>query len=201
MAKLLFFLTTLLFLFSSCSQTQNLIPFNQNSLNLNDLPSSNVNITPYENQLLAMINQIRTKGAKCAPPTAPLHQDIHLQKAAMMHARDLALNNLLQHDGSGTASDFAKKAPGMGSYFVDRIIFFGYPVPPYHLVGENVTKTNFKSKNDTDILAHFKRALKIYVDDPTHCKILMNPRFQDVGIGVYKKDNAYYWVVDFGERL
>ncbi len=149
-------------------------------------------------ELLAMINAIRVSGTYCAPATSPLRLNKYLEQAAISHARDMALNNFLSHIGSGTSSDPARKAPGVGSNFMERIIFFGYPMRAYDLVGENVTLTKTKRQR-LSIKKHFQKALKLYVEDPPHCKILMNPRFRDVGIGVYKKGKKYYWVMDLGE--
>ena len=158
-----------------------------------------VNLSPYKAQFVNEIANIRARGASCGGPVDPLRTNPQLEAAANAHAKDMALNHFVQHDGSGTVTDPARKANGIGSTFIDRIIFFGYPAKTHDLVGETITHTKNSLVRSKDIRKHFKRALQIILNDPPHCKILMNPRFQDVGIGVYKSNDGYYWAIDYGE--
>jgi uncharacterized protein YkwD len=148
---------------------------------------------------LNYINTIRANGTKCSPPAPPLRLNKNLEDAANAHAYDMAMNNFLRHEGSGTQTDPAKPVNKIGSIFYERILFFGYPAKPYDLTGENITYTKITAKNK-DLFKHFKKAVKIFLDDPPHCKIFMNPRFQDIGIGFFKTNKRYYWVLDYGER-
>ena len=145
------------------------------------------------------INEIRTKGSVCAAPTTPLQYNSFLQTAANEHSKDMAMNHKLTHDGSGTESDVARKMPSVGSNFFERILFFGYPAKANDLVGENITHVKFSSIKSQDKMKSFKRAIQIFLADPPHCKILMEPRFRDVGVGYYRTNDGYYWTVDFGE--
>jgi len=160
---------------------------------------ASLNISFNKEEFLKMVNEIRAKGAYCAPAAPPLRLNNYLETAAAAHAKDMALHGFLGHIGSGTQTDPAKKAPGIGSYFMDRILFFGYPAKSYDQVGENATLTKDKQNYKFPLKTHFKKALELYVNDPPHCKILLNPRFKDVGIGVYKSGKKYYWVMDLGE--
>jgi len=189
----------LIFFISSCSNNQPQIK--KNELQKATAPLLSNNALSYEFKLKALnyINQIRAKGTKCSPPAPPLKLNKFLEDAANAHAKDMALNNFLEHTGSGTQTDPAKPTNGIGSIFYERILFFGYPAKPYDLTGENITFTKFKTLRTKNLFKHFKKAVKIFLDDPPHCKIFMNPRFQDVGIGIFKTDKRYYWVLDFGE--
>ncbi len=201
MQKFFLLMAAMLLLISSCATQNHSLSLKKKSNIAYNTTFSNVNLSPYENSFLAKINQIRTKGNRCAPATTPLRKNFYLQKAAMMHAKDMALHNFLSHTGSADVTDIAKKSSGAGSSFIDRIIFFGYQVAPNHLVGENIAKTIIKKGENNTLTQHFQRALEKMLNDPVHCKILMNPRFQEIGIGVYKGNDAYYWVFDFGERI
>jgi len=163
-----------------------------------EIYNTNPNVLFNKAEFLDMINSIRAQGAFCSPPAPPLKLNHYLEQASMEHAKDMALHNFVGHSGSGSETDPAKKAPGIGSNFMDRIIFFGYPVKGYDLVGEVAAITKDK-KRKIPINKHLKKAINLYLKDSAHCKIFMNSRFKDVGIGVYKKGKNYYWVMDFGE--
>ena len=185
---------TLIILVTACSSTDK-TNFKNNSL----IDKKRVNLSPYKAQLINEIANIRTRGASCGGPVDPLSANPKLEAAAKAHAKDMAVNHFLQHDGSGTITDPARKANGIGSNFIKRIIFFGYPAKTHDLVGETIAQTKNSLVGSSDIRKHFKRAIQIILNDPPHCKILMNPRFKDVGIGVYKSKDGYYWVIDYGE--
>ncbi len=197
MRKLLHFTTILsIFTITACSVNQNKI----NTTQHNSQVVSNVNIKPYKSQMLQYVNQLRTGGLKCSPPTLPLSWDTRLENAATAHSRDMAINHILSHSGSGTSYDIAKPMPGASSTFVDRISYFGYPSKPYMLIGENITYVPISKTKTTDIMTNFKYAIKTIIHDKTHCEIFMNPRFKYIGMGMYKSnDNKYYFTMDLAE--
>lgn len=179
-------------LLNSCSQSTP-------SLN-KKIINPQISATQLDYSFIQDLNQLRAKGTACSSPTTPLHFNSYLKKAAMAHAKDMAFNNFLEHDGSGDSLDVAKNKDIRQSSFIERILFFGYEAKPYNLLGEVVTKTKFKKDKKSDTKAHFQRALKAFINDPDHCKVLMNPRFKDVGVGYYKAKDGYYWVIDLGEK-
>jgi len=193
------FYVVLFVLVTACSNTNSTNNIDIATASAASLNSSNVDISSYKASFINQIANIRARGALCGGPVDPLRNNYKLETAAKAHAKDMALNHFVQHDGSGTASDPARKTPGMGSTFIERIIFFGYPAKTYDLVGETITYTKFSLLRTKDIDKHFKRALQIILNDPPHCRILMNPRFKDIGIGVYRTSRGYYWAIDFGE--
>ncbi len=153
-----------------------------------------------DNYYISQINQIRLKGGPCSEnPAPPVRFNKYLKDAASAHAKDMALHKQITHSGSGTTTDIAKRN-GSNSSFIDRILFVGYPATQYDLLGETVAKTKFKElKKKKSKKQHFKLALKKLLKDPYHCKILTNPRFKDVGVGVAKGEDGYYWVINLGE--
>ena len=153
----------------------------------------------YNQQMLSYINTIRIQGTSCAKPTSPLVYNYSLDQAAKAHARDMAVNGFLGHTGSGTSYDLAKTALGKGSTFTDRLAYFGYPQNTNFLVGENVTKVSIKTTKTTDIMPNFKKAMEKIINHKTHCVILMNPRFNDIGIGMVRRGEDYYFVMDLGQ--
>jgi uncharacterized protein YkwD len=186
-------LLTLLLILVACSDTSN-------SMQKKLVADKNeVNLSPYKAGFINEIANIRAKGNSCGAPTDPLRVNLALEKAAKAHAKDMAVNHFVQHDGSGTATDPARKAIGLGSTFIDRIVFFGYPAKTHNLVGETITYTKNNLVKSKDIKNHFKKALQIILNDPPHCKILMNPRFKHVGIGAYRTKDGYYWSIEYGE--
>ncbi len=153
----------------------------------------------YKYQMLAYMNNIRAKGAKCAPPAPPLRWNPKLETAASYHVRDMVKHNFLSHTGSGTSYDPARKAPGKGSSYIDRIEFFGIPVKPSMLVGENITFTYLRNVKSDKVMPNFKKAIKNIIDDDTHCKIFMNPRFNYIGSAILRNKDRYFFVMDLAE--
>jgi uncharacterized protein YkwD len=150
-------------------------------------------------KLLNYTNSIRAKGAVCAPPSAALKWNSNLERAANAHVVDMAKNNFLEHIGSGGVYDIAGNAIGKQSNFMDRIKYFGFPFVVGNLLGENIARVSTKYTKSNDVFINYKKAVKHWLEDPPHCKILMDKRFTDVGISYYKKNGIYYFVMDLGE--
>ncbi len=191
MSKILSITFVLLFFFSACAT-------NKSSLNKENRIDSRSNM---QSKMLAYVNNIRQNGATCAAPASPLTYNSFLQKSAEAHARDMAINNKLSHTGSGTETDPAKKSIGIGSTYVERILYFGYPNKPGKLLGESLAFTKFNKNSKKDYYDHFKEAVKNLMNDTTHCKIIMNPRFSNVGMSMQRGKDGYYLVIDLGEKL
>jgi len=196
MRKLLYSISAITIIFmSACSINKKSVSLKQHSM----AALSNVNISPYKSQMLYYINQLRGGKAKCSPPAPPLIWNESLEKAATAHSRDMAINHMLSHSGSGTSYDVAKPMPGTSSSFIDRINYFGYKTKEYMLVGENITTVPISKTKTPDLMANFKHAVDNIVNDKTHCEILMNPRFQYIGMGMYKTNDKYYFTMDLAE--
>lgn len=153
-----------------------------------------VNLKPYKLIVVNEINRVRATQSSGLVAWNP-----NLAKAANAHARDMASNNFLGHLGSGKALDFARKGPGQGSNFYERIIFFGYPIKPTQLAGEILTYTKDHIVGSIEPMPHFKHSIENFLKSPAHAAILENSRFTDVGVAAYRADEKIYWVIEFGE--
>ena len=143
-------------------------------------------ISPQARRFLAAINAIRAKGAVCAPPAPPLNYDNRLESAARSHTQDMSHHNFVNHTGSD------------GSNFLQRIGRYGYPARPGNILGEVLTFTKMSISNTNDMQISFERAMENFLQSPNHCRIIMNPRMRDVGVGYTQSAAGYYWVLEFG---
>jgi len=143
-------------------------------------------ISPQARKFLAAINAVRARGAMCAPPAPPVNYDNRLEAAARAHAQDMAYHKFLNHTGSD------------GSNFLQRIERYGYPASPGHILGEVLTFTKMSLTNTNDMQTSFERMLENFLQSPNHCRIIMNPRMKDVGVGYTQISTGYYWVMEFG---
>ncbi len=193
---LLFFSLVVLISNSGCSSATSANSINRSTPNINNMSSINL----YRGQMLSYVNQIRTRGASCAGPTTPLGWNRLLENAAKSHTNDMAESGIVSHAGSGTSYDPAKKAIGIGSTFIDRIEYFGYPIKKGQLVGENLNRTAIKITKSDKPMPNFKRAIQNLINDEPHCRIIMNPRFKDIGMYIVRKGKYYYFSMELGER-
>lgn len=161
--------------------------------------AASVDLSPIKYQILNYINNTRAKGAVCGPSAPPLGWNDKLEDAAISHAQDMSSKNFLGHMGSGSDTDPARKAPGEGSNFYERIIYFGYPIKPREVAGEILTYTKYRIVGNKIPYEHFKHAINNFLHSPQHCAILMNPRFHDVGVASYQDNEKMYWVIEFAE--
>jgi uncharacterized protein YkwD len=160
-----------------------------------------INLSRYLKYIQDRINYIRAKGTHCSKRTrVKVKNDKYLNLAASYHAMDMAMNDFISHDGSGTKTDVARERDGKGSKFYERIIFFGYPIKPKKRTGEIVTYTKFNIVGTTDIVAHFNHALDNFIKSPKHCQVLTDRKFRYFGVGAYRSSDRIYWVIDFAER-
>ena len=160
---------------------------------------SNLNESRINQTLLSYINNIRTTGASCGAATKPLRWNSSLQEAAKAHARDIGINNFVGHMGSGTLYDDVGRALGKPSTFIDRIKYFGFPFPPKVLIGEIISKVTMKYKSKNNLMISFNRAIKNWLKDPPHCRLIMNKRFTDGAIAYYKRNEEYFFIINLGE--
>ncbi len=160
-----------------------------------------VNLNTYRYVMLNIINSTRASAlGTTLSPQAQVEWNIYLAKAAEAHARDLAIHRYISHLGSGDRSDYARKAPGVGSNFYERIIFYGYPAKPNRLSGEILAVTKDRIVGTKEVMPHFKHAIENFLKSPKHQYILTNPRLNRVGIAAYRSGSSIFWVVEFVEE-
>ena len=129
-----------------------------------------------EDDLVALLNETRAAATDCgAGPVGPvgrLDPYESLRSAARMHARDMAENGFVSSSGSD------------GSTFQERHRRCGYD-------GNGAQGADLA--NDAPTPAD---ALDRWLGTPTGCALLMDDRFENVGVG-YQPSGI--WVVGYGE--
>jgi len=158
-----------------------------------------VDLSNLKFKMLNYVNSIRAHGTVCGGSTRPVDWNNELALTALEHSKDMAANNFLGHMGSGTLTDPARKREGVGSNFYERIMYHGYPIKPGSLAGEIITYSKFNIVGNQDPYQHFVHAVNNLLKSSTHCRIIMNPRFKDVGIAAYKDNEKMFWTFEFGE--
>jgi len=105
-----------------------------------------------------------------------------LRKAARYHSKWMADTGKFSHDSPGGP---------YGDDFVERIEWAGYT--GWRLVGENIA-AGYSSP---------EAAVAGWMDSDGHCKNIMNPEFNEIGIGYYYKSSStyrHYWTQNFAKR-
>ena len=126
--------------------------------------------------MLDQINMIRTKGCKCGntymKPTNTLEWNKLLLKSAYKYAKEMSkYDNFSHHSIHGL--DIGERVDNIGYKWQD--------------VGENLAKGQ----------TSFRETLTDWVESPSHCKMLMNPKMKEMGMARVGK----YWVHHFGTLM
>jgi uncharacterized protein YkwD len=130
----------------------------------------------FEDQILALANQLRASGRTCGttahPPVPALKWQAQTQQAAEAQARYLQQNNLFTHAGPN------------GSTVGDRLTATGYA---WSTVGENIAAGQIG----------IEALMDAWIRSPGHCANLMNAAFVDIGVALVPgaSPNTYrtYW--------
>ncbi|MFO0907809.1 MAG: CAP domain-containing protein [Isosphaeraceae bacterium] len=119
-------------------------------------------------EVLDAHNAVRTKAK-----LPPLRSSDILQKAAILHAEDMAKRNVMSHEG------------GDGSTAAQRVEKAGYF---YRKTGENVARGQTTSSG----------VMRAWLDSPPHKANILG-EFEEIGIGVARSSEQQpYWCVEFG---
>ena len=130
-------------------------------------------------RVVELVNEARSRPRKCGSRrfavAPPLYASRSLDAAASGHARDMARRNYFEHRGRD------------GSEPRDRVLRTGYRS---RLTGENIA---FGPVSAEEVVAGWLKS-------PGHCENIMDPRFEDIGVGVAtgRKRGHIYWVQNFG---
>jgi len=130
-------------------------------------------------RVIELVNAARRRGRTCGAErfaaAPPLNESRKLDDAAAAHARDMLRRKYFDHRGS---DDSQPK---------DRVLRAGYRS---RLTGENIA---LGPESAEEVVAG-------WLDSPGHCANIMEPRFQDIGVGLAsgKKRGQVYWVQNFG---
>ena len=129
-------------------------------------------------RVIDLVNAARSKPRRCGSErfasAPPLMESRKLNEAAADHARDMVKKKFFDHRGSD------------GSQPKDRVLRTGYKS---RLTGENIAMGPESAEE----------VVEGWLDSPGHCANMMDPRFQDIGVGLAtgKKRGQIYWVQNF----
>jgi len=129
-------------------------------------------------RVVELVNDARSTARRCGSErfaaAPPLRISRELTDAAEDHAHDMAKKKFFEHESRD------------GSQPKDRVRRAGYLSK---LTGENIA---YGPESAEEVVAG-------WLDSPGHCANIMDPRFQDLGIGLArgKKRGEIYWVQDF----
>ncbi len=127
-------------------------------------------------KILKKVNRIRSTGCFCGrrymPATTPVVWNDTLFLSALGHAKEMTRYNFFAH--------FSIDGDDIG----DRLESYGYD---WQVAGENLGEGQ-KS---------FDEVLKDWLDSKSHCKMLMNPKVNEMAVATHGR----YWVQHFGKKM
>lgn len=128
-----------------------------------------------KDQLLRLVNEVRTSGCNCGgeqmPAVAPVSWNSLLEKAAADHSRDMQQNNFFSHTGSN------------GSTIGERVTKAGFI---WRSCGENIAKGYPDEQS----------VVEGWINSPGHCKNIMNAGFTLMGVA----KSGDYWTQVFASN-
>jgi uncharacterized protein YkwD len=126
-------------------------------------------------RVLALTNEMRSRPRACGGrsfgPANPLRRNPLLDRAAAVHAQDMAQRGALEHEGRD------------GSSPADRVTRAGYR---WRSVAENIAAGQTTAE----------QVVQSWARSPEHCANLMNPGVTEMGIGYavnLKSEAGIYW--------
>lgn len=129
-----------------------------------------------KDMMLYKVNRLRIQGCYCGgeymPPAQKVIWDDILYTSALSHATEMKRKNFFSH--------FSARGLDIG----DRLDRFGYP---WQVAGENLGEGQ----------RSFREVMNDWIDSPSHCRMLMNPKVEEMGVARHSK----YWVQHFGKKL
>ncbi len=128
-----------------------------------------------ECRVFDLVNARRAQGGDCGgeqqPAAPPLRMHPVLRKLARDHAVDMATRGYFDHTNPDGLDPFARmQAAGYRYSTAAENIAQGAPTP--------------------------ESVMELWLTSGGHCKNLMNPNFEDIGVGY--TDTAHHWVQTFG---
>ncbi len=147
---------------------------------------------------LKVINDARSVRQNCGAkgtfdPVPALKWSEELYNAAAEHSEDMVTSDTFQHDGSGTDSDWTGMDIGKASTVQNRLDNNKYS--GWTRYGENIAAG---TERDTA-----QKAIDAWLKSDSHCAILMDPNFTEVGMAHAENIHAHYthyWTQNFGSR-
>lgn len=131
-------------------------------------------------EVIQLVNQARSQGRMCGNQrfgtAQPLSANASLNRAAEAHSSDMAAMRRLTHTGSnGSSPGQRAKQAGYGSSFVAENAGLGYTSASAVVNG--------------------------WLNSPGHCANIMNPDYNEGGVGAVRGgDGKLYWTMKYGRR-
>ena len=139
------------------------------------MPITGVMGQGFESQFVDAINAVREHGCQCGgkyfSPVNDVKYNGLLSESASIHAQDIRGQRRLNH--------YSSRGLNIG----ERVGRVGYR---WAVVGENLA---FGHESINEVI-------EAWIDSNTHCRLLMDKRFKDVGFAKI----GPYWVLHFGCR-
>lgn len=143
-------------------------------------PPSPSDAAAVRERVLALTNEARAQPRECGGKpfraAAPVAAHPLLERAAAMHAEDMARRGFFRHEGSD------------GSQAADRVTRAGYR---WRAVGENLAAGQTSAQ----------QVVREWLASPEHCATLMDPGFSQMGLAYavnMNSDAGVYWTQVFG---
>ena len=129
-----------------------------------------------KDMMLYQVNKLRAHGCFCdgeyMPPAGEVVWNDILYESALSHAKEMKRKNFFSH--------FSASGLDIG----DRLDQFGYP---WQVAGENLGEGQ----------KTFREVMRDWIDSPSHCRMLLNPKIEEMGVARHSK----FWVQHFGKKL
>ena len=132
----------------------------------------------FEADVLKLVNAERAKGGCCGdsgcfPPSTALELDPRLRKSARAHARDMGEEDYFDHISLDGRTPFDRmREAGFKQCAMGENIAAGQPTPA--------------------------AVMNAWMKSEGHCKNILEPNFDRIGIGYYESGNQTEWVQNFG---
>lgn len=148
-------------------------------------PAASANgLTADEEEFVELVNGERSKRGLCTLTVDPL-----LVRTARAHSREMYAHDYFDHHSP---------TPGLSTpmdRYLSSLKDTGAGTPDYLLVGENIYYCSIS--NDVYNVDYGHRAL---MNSPGHRANILEPRFQKIGLGIYKNAKGEFWVTEMFSR-
>ncbi len=137
-----------------------------------------------EQEFVDLINGERSRRGLCTLTVDPL-----LVRTARAHSREMCARDYFDHHSP---------TPGLSTpmdRYLSSLKDIGADTPDYLLVGENIYYCSVS--NDVYNVDYGHRAL---MNSPGHRANILEPRFQKIGLGIYRNAKGEFWVTEMFSR-
>ncbi len=161
------------------------VPFPAVEIPTPPAPATSANgLSAEEEEFVGLVNGERSRRGLCVLAVDPL-----LVRTARAHSREMCARDYFDHHSP---------TPGLSTpmdRYLSSLKDTGAGTPDYLLVGENIYYCSITS--DVYNVDYGHRAL---MNSPGHRANILEPRFQKIGLGIYKNARGEFWVTEMFSR-